>query len=146
MKKLCLIIGLEKTEMAEYTESIATRHCEQMTHCDLKKLDINNCIENIKEAPTQAILISGFPKNTIEMKEFDKRLEKETNIELVMVMELLENNNTNQKSNENDTLNQIREFYKHKKVYKALDAEATSDNVCAMMELAIYSRVNKEEY
>lgn len=128
MKKLFLIIGLPETDINTHAQTI---HCECMTYCDSSTLNISNCVEEIKEAPTQ-------------MNQLNERLKTEDGIEHTMVMELLAGDEIVERHiEEQEILTQIRKFYKQKKVYKALSAEVNPSNVCSVMETMIYSRADK---
>lgn len=197
-KKLFLIIGAPGSGKTTDASMIANRHSDHIVHystgdmlrdeiangSDLGKeissyikkgelvpLDIimNTVITAIKYAPTDVILIDGYPRSIEQMEVFDKLLEKESDIELVSVIEVRVSQEVarerilgraaqaepGQKRSDDseevfndrmkvytDPLAEIQTFYTDKRLLKVIDGEKPLDIVVSMMELFILSRTN----
>ncbi|MFT7880700.1 MAG: adenylate kinase [Sulfurimonas sp.] len=138
---------------------------------ELVPLDIimDTVITAIKYAETDVVMIDGFPRSVEQMKVFDALLSKEEGIELVSVIEVsvseevakarilgraseaapgqLRADDKEEVFNERmkiytGPLEEIRTFYREKKVLKVIDGEKPLDIVVSMMELFILSRTN----
>jgi adenylate kinase len=197
-KKLFLITGAPGSGKTTDASMIAKRHSDHIVHYstgdmlrdeiasgselgkeinayikkgDLVPLDIimNTIITAIKYAPTDVILIDGYPRSVEQMEVFDKFLEEECDIELVSVIEVRVSQEVarerilgraaeaeaGQKRADDseevfndrmkiytDPLAEIQKFYSDQRLLKVIDGEKPLDIVVSMMELFILSRTN----
>ncbi|MDD3591277.1 MAG: adenylate kinase [Sulfurovum sp.] len=138
---------------------------------ELVPLDIimDTMIMAIKYAPTEVVMIDGFPRSVEQMKVFDALLSREEEIELVAVIEIEVSEETARKrisaraaeaspgqirSDDREevfsermkiyeeSLEEIEAFYKEKRLLKVIDGEKTLDIVVSMIELFVLSRTS----
>lgn len=194
-KKLFLIIGAPGSGKTTDASIIANRHSEHMVHYStgdmlreevsrgsklgktidgyiskgaLVPLDIilDTIISAIKNAPTDVILIDGYPRSVEQMYALNKILEKEQDIELVSVIEVKVSEAVAKerilgRASESETvrsddsmevfqdrmkiytdpLAEIQEFYREKKLLKTFDGEKRLDIVVSLMEMFIHLKV-----
>lgn len=123
----------------------------------------------IKNAPTNTVLIDGYPRSTEQMYALNDILEKEEDITLCSVIEVAVSEKTARErilgriseSDEtrlddnieifedrmeiyNTPLKEIQEFYTKKKLLKVFDGEKSLDVVVSLIELFIRSRTQKD--
>ena len=194
-KKLFLLIGAPGSGKTTDASIIAKRHRGNIVHYStgdmlreevkngtelgntinsfikrgaLVPLDIimNTIVTAIKNAPTEIVLIDGYPRSVEQMIELDTLLEKEKSIELVSVIEVRVREEVaknrilgraseaiNIRSDDNieifkdrmnvyhESLSEIQEFYSKKNLLKVCDGEKTVDVVVSLMENFILIRV-----
>lgn len=195
LKKLFLLIGAPGSGKTTDASIIASRHKENITHYStgdmlreeissaselgktineyiekgaLVPLDIimDTILKAIKNAPTEIVLIDGYPRSVEQMIKLDEILEKEEEIELLSVIEvyvseevarerILNRIATSEvvRSDDNmevfkdrmkiytEPLSEIQKFYTKKKLLKILDGGRSMDIVISGMELFILTRV-----
>jgi adenylate kinase len=195
-KKLFLVIGAPGSGKTTDASLIATRHKEDIVHYstgdmlrdeiasgselgkmissyikkgELVPLEIimDTVITAIKYAPTDVVVIDGFPRSVEQMKVFDALLSREEEIQLVSVIEVrvseevarerilgraaeaapgqLRSDDKEEVFTERmkiytEPLAEIRRFYAERKLIKVIDGEKPLDIVVSMMELFILSR------
>ena len=189
-KKLFLIIGAPGSGKTTDAELIA-QHNENISHYSTgdmlraevasgsergKEIDkyiskgeivpINIVIETIlnaiKSAPTDVVIIDGYPRSIEQMLELDKYLQKTDDVELVSVIEVEVSEETarervlgrargaddNEKVFENrmkvytEPLEEIRNFYKSKNLLKVISGEDTIENIVNNMEQFISAKIH----
>ncbi|HFB53719.1 MAG TPA: adenylate kinase [Sulfurimonas autotrophica] len=189
-KKLFLIIGAPGSGKTTDAELIA-QHNENISHYSTgdmlraevasgsergKEIDkyiskgeivpINIVIETIlnaiKSAPTDVVIIDGYPRSIEQMVELDKYLQKTDDVELVSVIEVEVSEETarervlgrargaddNEKVFENrmkvytEPLEEIRNFYKSKNLLKVISGEDTIENIVNNMEQFISAKIH----
>jgi adenylate kinase len=128
---------------------------------------MDTVITAIKYAPTDVVVIDGFPRSVEQMKVFDALLSREEEIQLVSVIEVrvseevardrilgraaeaapgqLRSDDKEEVFTERmkiytEPLAEIRRFYAERKLIKVIDGEKPLDIVVSMMELFILSR------
>ena len=197
-KQLFLVIGAPGSGKTTDASLIANRHKEHIVHYstgdmlrdeissgsklgetinsyikqgELVPLEIimDTVITAIKYAPTDVVVIDGFPRSIEQMKAFDDMLSKEEDINLVSVIEVrvgeeiarerilgraaeaapgqIRSDDKEEVFLErmkiyNEPLNVIQSYYTEKKLLKVIDGEKPLDIVVSMMELFILSRTN----
>lgn len=191
-KKLFLIIGAPGSGKTTDASIIASRCNDSMVHYStgdmlreevssgstlgktidgyiskgaLVPLDIilDTIISAIKNAPTDVILIDGYPRSVEQMYALNEILENEKEIELVSVIEVRVNEAVAKerilgRASEAETvrsddsmevfkdrmkiytepLAEIQEFYTQKKLLKTFDGEKSLDVVVSVMEMFIH--------
>ena len=194
MKKLFLIIGAPGSGKTTDAELIAGKHTN-ITHYstgdmfraevaigsqrgqiietyisagNIVPIDIaiETILGAIKKAPTDVIIIDGYPRSLEQMTELDKYLVNEPEVELVNVIEVEVSQNTafqrvlgraadadvvRADDNEKVFLNrmklfteplaQIKEFYTKRNLLKVISGEGTIQEIVSEMDLFIQSRV-----
>ncbi|MDM5271708.1 adenylate kinase [Sulfurovum sp. zt1-1] len=197
-KKLFLVIGAPGSGKTTDANLIASRHKEHIVHYstgdmlrdeiasgsklgetinsyikqgELVPLEIimDTVITAIKYAPTDVVVIDGFPRSIEQMKAFDDILSMEDDIHLVSVIEVrvceeiarerilgraaeaapgqIRSDDKEEVFYErmkiyNEPLEAIQEFYTEKRLLKVIDGEKPLDIVVSMMELFILSRTS----
>ncbi|MDY0402273.1 adenylate kinase [Sulfurovum sp.] len=197
-KKLFLVIGAPGSGKTTNASLIAQRHKEHIVNysmgdmlrdeiaCGSKRgkmissyikkgelvpLDIimDTMIMAIKYAPTEVVMIDGFPRSVEQMKVFDALLSQEEEIELVSVIEIEVGEETARKRISDrateaapgqirsddreevffermkiyaESLEEIEAFYKEKRLLKVIDGEKALDIVVSMIELFVLSRTS----
>jgi adenylate kinase len=194
MKKLFLIIGAPGSGKTTDAELIAAKH-NNITHYstgdmfraevasgsergyildtyisagNIVPIDIaiETIIGAIKRAPSDVVVIDGYPRSVEQMTELDKYLVNEPDVELVNVIEVEVSANTafkrvlgraadadvvrvddNEKVFLNrmklftEPLDQIKEFYIKRDLLKVISGEGTIQEIVSEMDSFIQSRV-----
>ena len=122
---------------------------------------VNTIVSALKKAPTQSVIIDGYPRSVEQMLEFDKVLQKGGEIDLRAVIEVQVSEEVAKErvlgrargadDNEqvfynrmrvySEPLEQIRAFYKDKKVYCVVNGERTIDEIVAEIKNLIETKL-----
>jgi len=189
MKKLFLIIGAPGSGKTTDAELIAAKH-ESITHYSTgdmfraevasgselgKTIDtfvsagnlvpieivIKTIVTAIKNAPTDIIVIDGYPRSTEQMSELDSYLKDEKEVELVNVIEVEVSKEVacdrvlgrNRGADDNvevfnnrmevytQPLNEIQDFYEDKNLLMKINGERTIEVIVEEMDAFIQSRI-----
>ena len=189
MKKLFLIIGAPGSGKTTDAELIAAKH-NNITHYstgdmfraevasgshrgqiietyisagNIVPIDIaiETILQAIKNAPTDVIIIDGYPRSLEQMTELDKYLISENEVELVNVIEVevseqvardrvlgrLRGADDNVEVFNNrmkvyaEPLEQIQEFYIKKDLLKKINGERTIEKIVTEMDEYIQSKI-----
>jgi adenylate kinase len=189
MKKLFLIIGAPGSGKTTDAELIAQKH-ENITHYstgdmfraevasgsqrgklidsyvskgNLVPIDIviETIVGAIKNAPTDIVVIDGYPRSGEQMTELDKYLENETEVELINCIEVEVSQEVakdrvlgrargaddnvevfnNRMKVYTEPLKEIQEFYTKKDLLKKIDGERTIEEIVAEMDEFIQSKI-----
>jgi adenylate kinase len=189
MKKLFLIIGAPGSGKTTDAELIATRHTN-ITHYstgdmfraevasgsergqiietyisagNIVPIDIaiETILQAIKNAPTDVIIIDGYPRSLEQMSELDKYLVDENEVKLVNVIEVEVSEEVardrvlgrSRGSDDNvevfnnrmkvytQPLKQIQDFYNAKSLLKKIDGERTIEKIVNEMDEFIQSKI-----
>lgn len=197
-KKLFLVIGAPGSGKTTNASLIAKRHKEHIVHysmgdmlrdeiaCgsergetisssikkgELVPLEIimDTMIAAIKYAPTEVVMIDGFPRSVEQMTVFDTLVSQEDDIQLVAVIEIqaceatakerivgraaeaapgrIRSDDREEVFDERmriyiESLDKIEAFYRGKRLLKVIDGEKPLDIVMSMMELFVLSRTS----
>ncbi|MEA3288834.1 MAG: adenylate kinase, partial [Campylobacterota bacterium] len=182
MKKLFLIIGAPGSGKTTDAELIAKKH-ENITHYSTGdmfraevasgseigktinkyisagnivpiQIAIETILGAIKNAPTDVVIIDGYPRSLEQMEELDKYLLNETDVELVNVIEVVvsqevardrvlgrargaDDNNevfNNRMKVYTDPLNDIQIFYVQKDLLHKINGERTVEEIVEEMD------------
>ncbi|MBZ7930187.1 adenylate kinase [Campylobacter sp. RM9939] len=115
---------------------------------------INTIVSALKNAPTQTIIIDGYPRSIEQMTEFDKVLSSQNEIELKGVIEVRVSEQVakdrvlgrNRGTDDNEEvfynrmkvytepLEEIQKFYQNKKLHFIIDGERTIEPIVADMK------------
>ncbi|MBZ7966165.1 adenylate kinase [Campylobacter molothri] len=115
---------------------------------------INTIVSALKNAPTQTIIIDGYPRSIEQMTEFDKVLSSQNEIELKGVIEVRVSEQVakdrvlgrNRGADDNEEvfynrmkvytepLEKIQKFYQNKKLHFIIDGERTIEPIVADMK------------
>ena len=191
MKKLFLIIGAPGSGKTTDAELIAARH-ESITHYstgdmfraevasgsergqiidsyvskgNLVPIDIviETIVNAIKNAPTNIVVIDGYPRSGEQMMELDRYLMNELEVELVNVIEVEVSEEVacdrvlgrargaddnvqvfkNRMSVFLEPLEEIQTFYGAKNILKKINGERTIEEIVDEMDAFIQSRIAK---
>ena len=194
MKKLFLIIGAPGSGKTTDAELIAARH-NNITHYstgdmfraevasgsqrgqiidkyisagNIVPIDIaiETIVGAIKRAPSDIVVIDGYPRSNEQMTELDKYLANEPEVELINVIEVEVSQNTafqrvlgraadaavvraddnekvflNRMKLYTEPLAQIKEFYTKRDLLKVISGEGTIQEIVSEMDSFIQSRV-----
>ncbi len=194
MKKLFLIIGAPGSGKTTDAQRISDRH-DNITHYSTgdmfraeiasgsergKTIDsyvskgnlvpinivIETIVEAIKNAPTDVIVIDGYPRSTEQMIELDKYLAREDSVQLVSVMEVRVSEETaklrilgraaesevvrdddnvevfyNRMKVYTDPLPEIQEFYGAKDLHQVIDGEGSIEEIVDTMDAFVQSKI-----
>ncbi len=189
MKKLFLIIGAPGSGKTTDAELIAAKHddithystgdmfrAEVATGSDLGKtiekyisagdlvpieIVIKTIVTAIKNAPTPTVVIDGYPRSTEQMKELDKYLLTESEVELINVIEVVVSEDTardrvlgrargaddnnevfnNRMKVYTEPLLDIQEFYTEKNLLTKINGERTIQEIVDEMDNFIQSKI-----
>ncbi len=194
MKKLFLIIGAPGSGKTTDAQLIAAKH-ENITHYstgDMFRAEVNSgsqrgktidsyiskglivpidiaiqtIVSAIKKAPTDVVVIDGYPRSVEQMIELDKFLQNEAEVKLVNCIEVDVSKETAfqrvlgraadaqiVRSDDNEEvflnrmnlflepLNDIREFYTKKELLKTISGEASIEEIVSEMDAFIKSKI-----
>lgn len=189
MKKLFLIIGAPGSGKTTDAELIASKH-NNITHYstgdmfraevasgsqrgqiietyisagNIVPIDIaiETILGAIKKAPTDVIIIDGYPRSIEQMVELDKYLAKESEVKLVNCIEVEVSEQVardrvlgrSRGADDNvevfnnrmkvyaEPLKQIQEFYAKKELLKKIDGERTIEKIVTEMDEYIQSKI-----
>lgn len=122
---------------------------------------IDTIVGAIKKAPTDVVVIDGYPRSTEQMEELDKYLSNESDVELVSVIEVAVSEETardrvlgrargaddNNEVFDNrmkvylEPLEDIQKFYTAKNLLKVISGEGTIEEIVAEMEIFVKSKI-----
>ena len=127
---------------------------------------IETIVGAIKKAPTAVVVIDGYPRSTEQMVELDKYLADEDSVELMSVIEVEVSEETaknriigraeeaevardddsvevfyNRMKVYTEPLPAIQEFYSAKNLHKVISGEGTIEEIVAMMNEFVNSKV-----
>ena len=189
MKKLFLIIGAPGSGKTTDAELIAEKH-DHITHYstgdmfraevasgsergktiegyiskgDLVPIDIviETIVGAIKKAPTDVVIIDGYPRSVEQMEELDKYLANEDSVSLINVIEVIvseevakdrvlgrargDDDNVEVFNNRmkvyTTPLANIREFYINKSLLKEINGERTIEEIVTEMDAFIQGQI-----
>lgn len=118
---------------------------------------IQTIVTAIKNAPTNVVIIDGYPRSIEQMDELDKYLSNENDVELIFVIEVqvskniardrvlgrargADDNNEvfdNRMKVYTQPLKDIQQFYTSKNILKTIDGERTIEEIVSEMEAFI---------
>lgn len=194
-KKLFLIIGAPGSGKTTDASIIAERHSNCMVHYstgDMLRNEVNSGSDlgrkiggyiskgalvpldiildairtAIKNSPTEAVLIDGYPRSVEQMNALDEILENDEEIDLVSVIEVRVSEDVARerivgraeeaeevRSDDSmevfqdrmkiyiEPLTEIQEFYTQKRLLKVFDGEVKLDVIVSLMEIFIRTRI-----
>ncbi|MEA2099331.1 MAG: adenylate kinase [Campylobacterota bacterium] len=189
MKKLFLIIGAPGSGKTTDAELIAKNN-ENITHYSTgdmlraevatgskvgKELDsfiskglivpieivVKTIVNAIKSAPTQNVILDGYPRSLEQMNALEDFLNTEDNLQLTSVIEVAVSEETardrvlgrNRGADDNtevfdnrmkvykEPLNDIQSFYTAKHILKMISGEGTIEEVVTEMEIFVKSKI-----
>ncbi|MDD5156940.1 adenylate kinase [Sulfurimonas sp.] len=122
---------------------------------------IETIVGAIKKAPTDVVVIDGYPRSTEQMNELDAYLAKESSVTLVSVIEVFVSEETardrvlgrargaddnnevfdNRMKVYTDPLVDIQNFYNAKNILKVISGEGTIAEIVLEMETFVKSKI-----
>ena len=125
------------------------------------KIVIETILNAIASAPTEVVIIDGYPRSIEQMMELDKYLQDHKDIELVSVIEVRVSEVTarervlgrargadddekvfnNRMKVYTEPLDAIRDFYTQKGILKVISGEGTIEEIVSEMEAFISSKI-----
>jgi len=122
---------------------------------------IETIVTAIKSAPTDVVIIDGYPRSIEQMMKLDKYLQNHNDVELVSVIEVRVSEATarervlgrargadddekvfnNRMKVYTEPLDAIRDFYTQKKILKVISGEDTIEAIVSEMETFINSKI-----
>ncbi len=125
------------------------------------EIAIETIVSAIKKAPTDAVIIDGYPRSIEQMNYLDNFLNDEDNVGLVNVIEVRVSEETARDrvlgrargaDDNNDVFNnrmkvyaeplkEIRSFYEKSSMLKVIDGERTIEDIVSEMEDFILSKI-----
>ncbi len=127
---------------------------------------IETIVGAIKKAPTDVVVIDGYPRSTEQMTELDKYLANEDSVKLESVIEVEVSQETaknriigraeeaevardddsvevfyNRMKVYTEPLGAIQDFYNAKNLYKVISGEGTIEEIVAMMNEFVSSKI-----
>ena len=122
---------------------------------------IETIVNAIKSAPTDVVIIDGYPRSIEQMMELDKYLQNHNDVELVSVIEVRVSEETarervlgrargadddekvfnNRMKVYTEPLQEIRDFYTNKGILKVISGEGTIEEIVSEMEAFISSKL-----
>jgi len=125
------------------------------------KIVIETILNAIASAPTEVVIIDGYPRSIEQMMELDKYLQDHKDIELVSVIEVRVSEATarervlgrargedddekvfnNRMKVYTEPLDGIRDFYTQKGILKVISGEGTIEEIVSEMEAFISSKI-----
>jgi len=122
---------------------------------------IETIVSAIKKAPTDVVIIDGYPRSIEQMNSLDSFLNDESDVELVNVIEVrvseetardrvlgrargADDNNevfNNRMKVYTEPLKEIRAFYDNSSMLKVIDGERTIEDIVSEMEGFILSKI-----
>lgn len=125
---------------------------------------VNTIVSALKKSPTQSVIIDGYPRSVEQMLEFDKVLQNSADIALRTVIEVQVSEEVAKErvlgrargadDNEevfynrmrvySEPLDEIRAFYKDKKVYCVINGERSIDEIVADIKNLIENKLERK--
>lgn len=125
------------------------------------EIAIKTIVDAIKKAPTDVVIIDGYPRSKEQLEALDSYLTPDHNVELVNVIEVVvseevardrvlgrargaDDNNevfNNRMKVYTDPLALIQDFYEAKEILVKIDGERTIEAIVAEMEAFITSKI-----
>lgn len=125
---------------------------------------VNTIVSALKKSPTQSVIIDGYPRSVEQMLEFDKVLQNSADIALRTVIEVQVSEEVAKErvlgrargadDNEevfynrmrvySEPLDEIRAFYKDKKVYCVVNGERSIDEIVADIKNLIENKLKRK--
>ena len=125
---------------------------------------VNTIVSALKKSPTQSVIIDGYPRSVEQMLEFDKVLQNSADINLRTVIEVQVSEEVAKErvlgrargadDNEevfynrmrvySEPLDEIRAFYKDKKVYCVVNGERSIDEIVADIKNLIENKLERK--
>lgn len=125
------------------------------------KIAIETIVNAIKNAPTDIIIIDGYPRSMEQLNELDTYLQNDTSLELASVIEVNVSEETakdrvlgrargaddntevfdNRMKVYTEPLSDIENFYKDKNLLKVISGEGTIEEIVSEMESFINSKI-----
>ncbi|WP_373070914.1 adenylate kinase [Sulfurimonas sp.] len=125
------------------------------------EIAIETIVGAIKKAPTDVVIIDGYPRSIEQMNSLDQYLQNEDGVELINVIEVkvseevardrvlgrargADDNNevfNNRMRVYTEPLKEIQEFYKDKNMLEVIDGERAIEEIVSDMEDFIVSKI-----
>ena len=125
------------------------------------EIAIKTIVDAIKSAPTDVVILDGYPRSLEQMNTLEDFLKEENNLELISVIEVAVSEETardrvlgrkrgaddntevfdNRMKVYKEPLNDIQSFYTAKHILKMISGEGTIEEVVQEMEIFIKSKI-----